>query len=201
MAMTSITRLMQNLRRAAATALIGAALAACVSSSDRLQGATAHDGPVAPEHFQRDPAARPDVFAIKWGEIQPTEGYARVEWHPLTGKEGAVIFVEQAPARMSGADIAATWATVCPSGNDDDDEPPKPGIVVQFRASAAPRLAQITRERMNGFLAVLAECKVLSFARVEWDVLPSRLKICLDAASEQQAASLARVLAGKPPSG
>jgi hypothetical protein len=195
--------LTQSLRAAAGAALIAVTLAACAVSADserNTSAATTRDGPGAPEHFQRDPAASPDVFAIKWAEIQSTAGYARVEWHPLTGKDGAVVFVEQSPARVSGADIAATWATVCPSGKDDDDEPPKPGVVVQFRASTAPRLAQITRERMNGFLAVLAEGKVLSFARVEWD-FPASLKICLDGASEQQAASLARVLAGKPRSG
>ena len=175
-------------------ALIAAALAACASSADREQSAASTG---VPEHFQRDPQASPDVFAIQWAEIQSTEGYGRVEWHPLTGKDGAVIFVQQAPPRISGADIAATWVALCVAGGDDDDEPPKSAVVVQFQASAGPRLAQITRERMNRFLAVLAEGKILSFARVEWD-FPGSLKVCLDGASDAQATSLARGLAGKP---
>ena len=139
------------------------------------------------------------MFAIQWAEIESTEGYARVEWHPLTGKDGAVVFVQRTAPRISGADIAATWTALCVKGGDDDDEPPKSAVVVQFQPGAEPRLAQLSRERMNRFLAVLGEGKVLSFARVEWD-FPGSLKICLDAASKEQATSLARVLAGKPPS-
>jgi hypothetical protein len=185
---------MQSFRNA----LIAATLAACALSAHAAQAATpATDG--EPEHFARDPRANPEVFAIQWAEIQSTDGYARVEWHPLTGKDGAVIFVQKAPPRISGADIAATWTSLCVKGGDDDDEPPKSAVVVQFQASAQPRLEQLARERMNRFLAVLAEGKIVSFSRVEWD-LPRSLKLCLDAASAEQATALARVLAGKPPS-
>jgi hypothetical protein len=195
--MSAIATLTQNLRAVAGAALMTVALASCASSAGpQKSAATARDA--APGHFQRDPNASPDVFAIQWAEAQPTDGYARVAWHPLTGKEGAYIFVQQTAPRISGADIAATWVAVCASGDDDDNEPPKSGVIVQFKPDAEPRLAQLTRERMNRFLAVLAEGKVLSFARVEWD-LPARLKICLDGASEEQATSLARVLAGKTP--
>jgi hypothetical protein len=178
--------------------LIAVALAAASASAADSEQDDAQMYDTAPEHFRRDPRANPDVFAIQWAEIQATQGYARVPWHPLTGKEGTVIFVQQAAPRISGADIATTWATVCAKGGDDDGVPATPGIVVQFQSSAEPRLAQITRERMNHFLAVLAEGKVVSFSRVEWD-LPLSLKLCLDGASPAQAISLARALAGKPP--
>jgi hypothetical protein len=191
--MNTNTTLVQNLRSAAAAALISVALATSASARDDAE--SMYDA--APEHFQRDPRASPDVFAIQWAEIQATRGYARVPWHPLTGKDGTFIFVQEAAPRISGADIAATWATVCVKGSDDDGIPPSPGVVVQFQSSVEPRLAQIARDRMNRFLAVLAEGKVVSFSRVEWD-LPLSLKLCLDGASPAQAISLARVLAGKP---
>ena len=178
-----------------AAALMAVTLAAAPAWAADAEQTQMYDA--APEHFPRDPRANPNVFAIQWAEIQDTQGYARVPWHPLTGKDGTVIFVQQAAPRISGADIAATWATVCAKGGDDDGVPPTPGIVVQFQSSAEPRLAQVTRERMNRFLAVLAEGKVVSFSRVEWD-LPLSLKLCLDGASPAQAISLARVLAGKP---
>lgn len=189
--MNSNTTLMRILRGAAGAALIAMTLAATSATAQQMYD-------VEPEHFAHDSRANPDVFAIQWAEIQDTQGYARVPWHPLTGKDGTFIFVQQAAPRISGADIATTWATVCAKGGDDDDIPPTPGIVVQFQRSAEPRLAQITRERMNHFLAVLVEGKIVSFSRVEWD-LPMSLKLCLDGASPAQAISLARELAGNPP--